>query len=78
MTTHHGPKYRVDIEGTLHDWDEDTITVTQLRSLGGFPEATPVQEIDLRDNTQRDLSEDEVVALKPGLGFSKRVKYARG
>jgi hypothetical protein len=73
-----GPKFHIDIEGTLYPWDEDTITVPQLRELGSLPANVPVQEIDLQDNSQRDLAEDEVVQLKPGMGFSKKVKYQRG
>jgi hypothetical protein len=72
-----GPKYTVDIEGTLYPWNEDTITVPQLRDLGNLPSDVPVIEVD-KDNNQRTLGEDEVVQLKPGLGFSKKVKYARG
>ena len=74
----HGPKFHIDIEGTLYPWDEDTITVPQLRRLGNLPSNVTVQEIDLQDNTQRDLAEDEIVQLKPGMGFSKKVKYQRG
>jgi len=73
-----GPKFHIDIEGTLRDWNEDTITPAQLRDLGGLPAGQLVQEIDLKDNTQRDLAEGEVVHLRPGLGFSKKVRYQRG
>ena len=73
-----GPKYYLDIEGTLHPWDSDSITVQQIRELGNLPTDLPVIEIDLKDNTQRTLAEDEVVELRPGLGFSKKVKYQRG
>jgi hypothetical protein len=79
--THHpgqGPKYTLDIEGTPHPWDAGTITVPQLRQLGNLPADLPVVEIDLKDNTERTLAEDEVVTLRPGLGFSKKVKYQRG
>jgi hypothetical protein len=78
MSEPHGPKFHIDIEGTIHDWNEDTITVPQIRELGGLPNDLPVLEIDLKDNTQRELREDEVVQLRPGLGFSKKVRYQRG
>lgn len=77
MTTN-GPKFHIDIEGTIYDWDKDTVTVPELRELGGLPSNLPVLEIDLKDNTQRELAEDEVVQLRPGLGFSKKVGYQRG
>jgi hypothetical protein len=72
-----GPKYHIDIEGTIYDWDQDTITVPQIRELGNLPTNLPVLEID-KDNNQRTLAEDEVVELKPGMGFSKKVTYQRG
>ncbi len=73
-----GPKFLIDIEGTKHPWDEDTITVPQLRTLGSLPEDVPVIEVDLHAGTERELREDEVVTLKPGQGFSKKVSFKRG
>ena len=72
-----GPKFHIDIEGTLYPWDSDTITVPEIRELGNLPLGVPVIEID-KDNNQRDLAEDEVIHLRPGLGFAKKVRYARG
>ena len=72
-----GPKFHIDIEGTLYDWDQDTITVPQIRELGNLPEDLPVIEVD-KDSNQRTLQEDEIVDLKPGMGFSKKVGYIRG
>lgn len=34
--------------------------------------------MNLEDNTERTLAEDEVVTLKPGHGFAKKVKFQRG
>jgi len=72
-----GPKYLVDIEGTEHPWAQSTITVPEIRTLGGIPSDVPVIEIDT-DNNQRQLPEDEVIELKPGHGYSKKIKYGRG
>ena len=72
------PKYFVDIEGTDHPWDEPTITVPQIRELGGFDASQQVIEVNLQENTERTLAEDEVVPLKPGHGFGKKVKFRRG
>lgn len=71
-------RYAIDIEGTIHDWDEPTITVPQLRDLGELPAGVPVLEIDLKTNDERTLDEGEIVELKPGLGFSKKVEFRRG
>jgi Multiubiquitin len=73
-----GPKFFVNIEGTEYPWDEDTITVPQIRTLGSLPSDVPVLEINLQDNTERTLAENETVELKPGHGFAKKVRYQRG
>jgi hypothetical protein len=73
-----GPKFEINIEGQTHQWNRATITVSELRWLGDFPADVPVEEIDLTTNVQRTLAENEVVELKPGLGFAKKVKFARG
>ncbi len=75
-----GPKarYAIDIEGTIYSWDEPTIAVPQIRQLGGLPTDVPVLEINLKTNEERTLAEDEVIELKPGLGFSKKIEFRRG
>ena len=74
----HGPKYEVNIEGTVHPWDKGTISVPELRDLGSLPQELPVVEINLHDNTEVTLEEDAVVELKPGQGFAKKIKFQRG
>jgi hypothetical protein len=71
-------KFEIDIEERIYDWDQETITVPQLRQLGGLPTDTPVVEIDLKENTEHELAEDAVVELKPGQGFAKKVRFKRG
>lgn len=72
------PKYEINIEGADHPWEKDTITVPQIRQLAGWDDTQPVVEVDLSDNSERTLSEDEVVELKPGHGFGKKIKFQRG
>lgn len=72
------PKYEIDIEGNFYPWDSDSITVPHLRALAGIPSDQPMMEVDLKTNSERTLAEDEVVPLKPGHGFAKKVKYQRG
>ncbi len=78
MSTEQSTRLQVDIEGTEHPWDAATITVAQIRQLGGFDPGQQVVEVNLKDNTERTLSEGEVVQLKPGHGFGKKVKFKRG
>ncbi len=73
-----GPMFNVDIEGKEYAWDRETITVPEIRALGSLPSDTPVLEINLQDNTERTLAENEVVELKPGHGFAKKVRFQRG
>ena len=73
----HGPKYEVNIEDTVHPWDRDTITTEEIANLGGWPVSQGVIEID-KDNNERTLQPGEVVQLKPGQGFSKKIRWKRG
>ena len=72
------PKYEVNIEGEIHPWDKATITVPEIRTLGGLPADQQVIEVDLKDNSERVLPEDAVIELKPGQGFGKMVRFKRG
>jgi hypothetical protein len=74
----HGPKYFVNLEGATKPWDEPEITVPQIRGLAGWDTSQPIVEVNLEDNTERTLAEDEVVPLKPGHGFEKKIKFQRG
>lgn len=73
-----GPTYEVNIEGRTYDWHESAITPMQIRQLGGLPADQPVIEINFKDNTEHTLREDEVVELKPGHGFGRKVGFKRG
>lgn len=72
-----GPKFFVEIEGTEYPWSKETITVPEIRELGNLPQDLPVIEVDA-DNNERTLAEDEIVTLKPGHRFGKKVRYKRG
>jgi hypothetical protein len=76
--TARGPKFHLDIEGEVKPWDEDTITTEQVAELGGWDVSLGVILIDLTENTERTLQAGEVVELKPGMGFSKKIKFKRG
>ena len=73
-----GPKYFLDIEGKVVHWDHETITTEQLAQLGGWAPSQGVIMIDLKENTERTLKAGEVIELKPGLGFSKKIRWKRG
>ncbi len=71
-------KYEINIEGVVKPWDKPTITVPEIRRLGGFPADQPVLEVNLHDQSERTLAGDEVIELKPGHGFAKKVGFKRG
>lgn len=77
IKTQQGQKFFVDIEGTEYAWHKETITVPEIRELGNLPRDLPVIEV-MPDNTERTLREDEVITLKPGHRFGKRVRFKRG
>ena len=73
-----GPKYLINIEGKEIPWEKDTITTEEIISLGGWEPNIGAIEINLKDNTERTLQAGEVVTIKPGHGYSKKVRYKRG
>ena len=77
VDTSTGPKFFVDIEGTEHPWPRDTITTEEIIALGGWEAGQGVIQIDA-DNNERTLKPGEVIELKPGHGFSKKIKWKRG
>ncbi|MGH3814695.1 MAG: hypothetical protein ACRDUV_19980 [Pseudonocardiaceae bacterium] len=73
-------QYEVLIEGHAHPWEKDTISVADIRALGGLPADTAVVEEDLRDGSERRLAEDEVLRpgkLEEGKRPTKRVNFRR-
>lgn len=73
-----GPKYFLEIEGKEIPWDKDTITTEEVISLGGWDPSLGAIEINLQDNTERPLQSGEEIVIKPGHGFSKKIKFKRG
>ena len=72
-----GPKFFLCIEGTEYPWPEPTIATEQIAELGGWDPSIGVVEVD-RDNNERTLAPGEVVELKPGHGFGKKLAWKRG
>lgn len=76
--TSQGPKFTLDIEGELTPWDNDTITTEEVAALGEWEISLGVVLVDLKDGTERNLEPGEVVDVKPGMGFSKKIRFQRG
>ena len=73
-----GPKYFINIEGQKYPWEDDTITTEEIIELGGWDPSQGAIVIDLKTNEERTLSPGEVVEIKPGMGFAKKVRFKRG
>lgn len=72
-----GQKYYINIEGKEFDWHEETITTEEIIRLGGWEPSQGVIEID-SDNNERTLQSGEIIYIKPGHGFSKKIRWKRG
>jgi hypothetical protein len=73
-------QYEVLIEGKVHPWAKDTISVADIREVGNLPANTAVVEENLRDGTERTLGEDEALhpgKLVEGKKPTKRVNFRR-
>lgn len=73
-----GPKYHINIEGETYPWDKDTITTEEIITLGGWEPAKGAMVIELKTNEQRNLQPGEVIEVKPGMGFAKKITFKRG
>ncbi len=73
-----GPKYWLNIEGEKYPWEESTITTEQIIQLGGWGSELGAIVIDLKTNMERTLQPGEIVKIKPGQGFAKKVRFKRG
>jgi hypothetical protein len=73
----HPKHYFVEIEGVEYPWSSGEITVPDIRRLGNLPPDQPVIEVD-PNNEERTLAENEVLHLKPGHRYGKKVRYKRG
>ena len=71
------PKFCLNIEGKDVPWDQETITAKQIAELGGWDISEGVIEVD-EHNNERQLAPDEVVKLRPGIGFGKKHLWKRG
>lgn len=76
-TINEGTKFFLDIEGVLKPWDKETITTEEIIALGGWDPSQGAIMID-KENNEHTLQPGQVIELKPGMGFSKKVKFRRG
>lgn len=73
-----GPKYFINIEGQQYPWEDDTITYEEIINTGGWDPSQGAIVIDLKTNEERTLKPGDIVEIKPGMGFAKKVRFKRG
>lgn len=74
-------QYEISIEGKTYPWGRNTISVPEIRDIGGLPADCQVVAVNLADGEQSVLSEDaihEVPPLEPGKPVVKRVNFKCG
>jgi hypothetical protein len=79
-TSSAGPTYEVWIEDTIHPWHKETISLAEIRELGGLPADCPISAVDLVAEREVPLSEDtvhEIPARDPGRPLVKRTQFKR-
>lgn len=75
-----GPKYEIWIDDRIHSWNKSTISVAEIRELGGMPEDCPVAARDLVAEQEVPLPEDavhDVPPRDPGRPLVKRTQFKR-
>ena len=73
-----GAKYEVNVDGRIHPWSKGTISVPEIRQLGGFSADAPVVAVDLATNTEKSLPEDavhDVAAIEEGKPLVKKTCF---
>ncbi|MCG8594178.1 MAG: multiubiquitin domain-containing protein [Kiloniellales bacterium] len=69
--------FKICIEGEDLPWDSKTITTEQIAGLGGWDPSLGVIEVD-EDQNERTLEPGEVIKLRPGVTYGKKLCFKRG
>ncbi len=73
-----GPQYEVWIDDRIQSWAKDTISVAEIRELGGLPADCPMSAVDLVAQQEVPLPEDAVHTVpprEPGRPLVKRTHF---
>jgi len=76
------------VEGKLHGWHKETITVEEIAKLGGWDVSVGVIEVDEETNAERTLEVIEIITVHPHphhehhhhhpKGYGKKHRWKRG
>jgi len=73
----HGPKYHFWVDGVEHVVHEESLTVAQIKQIGGVPADLPLLLLH-EDGSEEQLADDQVIELKPGRRFARAPRFKRG
>ena len=68
---------QICIEDVFHPWSRPSITSEEIASLGRWDISEGIIEVDPEQN-ERTLAPGEVIELRPGVSFGKRLCFKRG
>lgn len=71
------PVFILCVESDSYRWLRPTITMEEIAALGGWDPSQGVIEVD-KDQNERQLAPGEVITLKPGLVYGKKLCWKRG
>lgn len=71
------PIFILCIEGDNLRWPKNTITMEEIAALGGWDASDGVIEVD-QDQNERQLEPGEIITLKPGVSYGKKLCWKRG
>ena len=69
--------YFPNIEGKEYSWEKDTITCAEIRVLAKLPRELALVE-EFPDGSEKTLSDNDIVLLRPGHRFGRAPKFKRG
>lgn len=70
-------KYYINIEGAEYPWNNEAITVREMRALANLPRELAVVE-EFPDGREKTLVDGDIVLLKPGHRYGRAPKFKRG
>src|SRR5690606_14671813 len=73
-----GPKYFIDIEGSILEDDDEFVTYEEILQLVGWDASQGVIQIDLKTHVSVYVQLRVVVKINQGIEFSKKVRWIWG
>ncbi len=70
-------KFKICVEGDFLPWPKGTITTEEIAEIGGWDVSIGVIEVD-EDQNERTLKPGEIIKLRPGLSYGKKLCFKRG